>query len=54
MLELSLISQICKRILKNCYCPILEDDLNDVILKLEVYFNNLNYESTDSSEVTKI
>lgn len=49
--QLNLISQICQRILKNCHCPSLEDRLNDVLAKLETYFNNSTYKSTNNTEV---
>ncbi|VVC33776.1 Hypothetical protein CINCED_3A018868 [Cinara cedri] len=48
--QLNLISQICKRILKHCYSTSLEDNLTDVMSKLEIYLNNLNNESTNNSE----
>uniref|UniRef100_A0A2S2PPK9 Synergin gamma n=1 Tax=Schizaphis graminum TaxID=13262 RepID=A0A2S2PPK9_SCHGA len=51
MTQLNLISQICQRILKNCYCPSLEDRLNDVMTKLKTYFNNSTYKSTNNTEV---
>jgi len=54
VLELNLISQICQRILKSCYCPSLEDRLNDVLSKLETYLNNCTFKSTNTIEVNSI
>eukprot|EP00102_Acyrthosiphon_pisum_P023596 XP_016660806.1 PREDICTED: uncharacterized protein LOC100570724 [Acyrthosiphon pisum] len=51
MTQLNLISQICQRILKSCYCPSLEDRLNDVLSKLETYLNNCTFKSTNTIEV---
>ncbi|CAI6342774.1 unnamed protein product [Macrosiphum euphorbiae] len=51
MIQLNLISQICQRILKSCYCPSLEDRLNDVLSKLETYLNNCTFKSTNTIEV---
>lgn len=51
ILELNLISQICKRILKNCYCQSLEIDLIEVLSKLEIFLNSFIQESTNNSEV---
>lgn len=50
-LELNLISRICKRILKNCYCPSSENNLMEVMSKLETYLNNCTDESINNSEV---
>lgn len=54
VLELNLISQICQRILKNCYCPSLEDRLNNVLSKLEAYLNNCTFKPTNTIEVNSI
>ncbi|XP_022177586.1 synergin gamma-like isoform X2 [Myzus persicae] len=51
MTQLNLISQICQRILKNCYCPSLEDRLNNVLSKLEAYLNNCTFKPTNTIEV---
>ncbi|KAL4132564.1 hypothetical protein QTP88_009691 [Uroleucon formosanum] len=51
MTQLNLISQICQRILKSCYCPSLDDRLNDVLSKLEIYLNNCTFKSTNTIEV---
>lgn len=53
-LELNLISQICRRILKNCYCSSSEENLTEVMSKLETYLNNLTDESINNSEVNLI